>query len=63
MDNMGRLTIVCFLLLTIVVTLSVKFGDVVPQEVNNVAEPVPAYRVVPSPVSVALTAKLSRGRA
>ncbi len=37
--------------------LSVGFDDIGPQEVKNIAEPVPAYRIVPGPVAVAATAK------
>ena len=37
--------------------LSVGFEDIGPQEVKNIAEPVPTYRVVPGPVSVAEGAK------
>ncbi len=36
--------------------LSVGFEDIGPQQVKNVAEPVPAYRIVLGPVSVAETA-------
>ena len=33
--------------------LSVGFEDIGPQEVKNIAEPVPAFRIVPGPVAVA----------
>ena len=35
--------------------LSIGFEDIGPQQVKNIAEPVPAFRVVPGPVSVAAT--------
>ena len=37
--------------------LSFSFEDIGPQQVKNVAEPVPAFRIVPGPVSVAGVAK------
>ena len=37
--------------------LSAGFEDIGPQEVSNIAEPVPVFRLVPGPVSVADTAK------
>ncbi len=36
--------------------LSIGFEDIGPQQVKNIAEPVPAFRVVPGPVSVAARA-------
>jgi adenylate cyclase len=36
--------------------LSISFEDIGPQQVKNIAEPVPAFRVVPGSVSVAATA-------
>ena len=35
--------------------LSIGFEDIGPQQVKNIAEPIPAFRVVPGPVSVAAT--------
>ncbi len=35
--------------------LSIGFEDIGPQQVKNIAEPVPAFRVVPGPVSIAST--------
>jgi adenylate cyclase len=35
--------------------LSIGFEDIGPQEVKNIAEPIPAFRVVPGPVSIAAT--------
>ncbi len=37
--------------------LSIAFEDMGTQEVKNIAEPVPAFRIVPGPVAVAATAK------
>ncbi len=37
--------------------LSVGFEDIAPQQVKNIAEPVPAFRLVPGPVSVAAGAR------
>jgi adenylate cyclase len=43
--------------------LSIGFEDIGPQQVKNIAEPVPAFRVVPGPVSVAApTATLAAAR-
>ena len=42
--------------------LSVGFEDIGPQEVKNIAEPVPAFRVVAGPVSVAATKTPSAAR-
>ena len=42
--------------------LSVGFEDIGPQEVKNIAEPVPAFRIVAGPVSVAEDAKAASRR-